>query len=246
LWTPEVRSSKSAEEWVRRIQTVIFSPMAMINAWSDGTEPWTFPEVEKAVRDMALLRIQLLPYLYSTFAAYHFEGKPPFRGMNLEKGKLMSGEIRDQYMMGDNLLVAPLFAGEHKRKVVLPAGRWFDFYSGVFVGADTVIEVSMALDKIPLFVRDGGIIPMIPARRQTPGIDEIVPLTVRHYGTAPGEFLLYDDDGDSFLYEKGAYSLTRLAVTRDRQGRWKGNQPKPARDKPYHYAATISWQFMTP
>ncbi len=86
LWTPEVRASASAEEWVRRMQSVCFSPMAMLNAWADGTKPWTFPEVEKAVNDVASLRMQLLPYLYTTFAQYHFEGKPPFRAMNLVEG----------------------------------------------------------------------------------------------------------------------------------------------------------------
>jgi alpha-D-xyloside xylohydrolase len=149
-------------------------------------------------------------------------------------------------MMGDNLLVAPLFTGEQRRKVALPAGRWYDFYTGALAGSDEVIEVSAGLDKIPLFVRDGGLIPMIPARRQIPGPNEIVPLTVRHYGTAPGDFMLYDDDGESFLYEQGAYSLTRLAVSQDKKGKWQGNQPKPAKGKPYHYAAAISWQFMTP
>jgi len=54
LWTPEVRASKTAEEWVRRIQSVCFSPMAMLNAWADGTKPWSFPEVEKAVQVVAL------------------------------------------------------------------------------------------------------------------------------------------------------------------------------------------------
>lgn len=86
LWTPEVRSSKTGEEWLRRMQTVVFSPMAMINAWSSGTKPWSFPEVEKEVREYALLRMQLMPYLYTEFAKYHFEGTPPFRGMNLEPG----------------------------------------------------------------------------------------------------------------------------------------------------------------
>lgn len=84
LWTPEVRSSKTSEEWLRRMQTVIFSPMAMINAWSSGTKPWSFPEVEKEVREIAMLRMQLMPYFYSEFAKYHFEGTPLFRGMNLE------------------------------------------------------------------------------------------------------------------------------------------------------------------
>jgi len=86
LWTPEVRGSKTSEEWLRRFQTVCFSPMAMINAWSDGTKPWSFPDVENEVREYAFLRMRLIPYLYSEFAKYHFEGTPPFRGMNLEPG----------------------------------------------------------------------------------------------------------------------------------------------------------------
>ena len=86
LWTPEVRASKSAEEWVRRMQSVCFSPMAMLNAWADGTKPWSFPKVESAVRDVANLRMQLLPYIYSTFSQYHFKGIPPFRAMNLVEG----------------------------------------------------------------------------------------------------------------------------------------------------------------
>ena len=55
LWTPEVRSSKTAEEWLRRMQSVCFSPMAMLNAWASGTKPWSFPEVEKQVKEIALL-----------------------------------------------------------------------------------------------------------------------------------------------------------------------------------------------
>ena len=86
LWTPEVRSSKTAEEWLRRMQSVCFSPMAMLNAWASGTKPWSFPEVEKQVKEIALLRMQLMPYFYTAFARYHFEGIPPFRAMNLEEG----------------------------------------------------------------------------------------------------------------------------------------------------------------
>ncbi|HEY4208020.1 MAG TPA: DUF5110 domain-containing protein, partial [Puia sp.] len=184
------------------------------------------------------------PYIYSAFAQYHFEGKPPFRGMNLEEGAAVHGEIRDQYMMGDNILVAPIFAGEHKRKVALPAGKWYDFYTGALAGENEVIEVEPGLDKIPLYVRDGGIIPMIGARRQAPGPAESVPLIVRYYGSAPGHFVLYDDDGMSYDYEKGAYSMTVLTVLRDKKGRLTGNQPMPSKGKPYHYTST-TWQFMT-
>jgi alpha-glucosidase (family GH31 glycosyl hydrolase) len=86
LWTPEVRGSATAEEWLRRMQTVCFSPLAMLNAWSDGTKPWSFPEVEKQVFEVAWQRMQLLPYLYTTYAEYTFYGTPPVRAMNLEDG----------------------------------------------------------------------------------------------------------------------------------------------------------------
>lgn len=265
LWTPEVRASKTAEEWVRRMQSVCFSPMAMLNAWADGTKPWSFPEVEKAVSDVANLRMQLLPYLYSTFAQYHFEGKPPFRAMNLvegfgfksvsEAGKLdattnpyamsVKKDIKDQYMMGDYLLVAPMFAGEKSREVHLPQGKWYDFYTGALVGENQVITVSPQLDKIPLFVKDGGIIPMVSPRRQAPRADEILPLQVRHYGTASGSFQLYDDDGRTFDYEKGAYSFTKLSVVKDNTGQLTGETLKVTEGKPFGYSKQVQWVFMT-
>jgi len=211
LWTPEVRASGSSEEWVRRMQTVCFSPMAMINAWADGTKPWSFPDVYKASQDVAFLRMQLLPYLYSTFAQYYFEGKPPFRAMELVDGFPASGEIKNQYMVGDNLLVAPFFTGETERTVILPPGEWFDFYSGKPAGSGT-ISIKALLDKIPLFVRDGGMIPMIPAVRQTSDWSRETPVEVRVYGTKEGQFNLYNDDGKTFDFEKGDYSIQQLST----------------------------------
>jgi alpha-D-xyloside xylohydrolase len=188
LWTPEVRASKTGEEWLRRFQSNVFSPMAMINAWSSGTKPWTFPEVAEQVKEFALLRMQMMPYWYSEFAKYHFEGTPPFRAMNLEEGFKMeikkekvdenleknpyaeaaSKEIKDQYMAGEYLLVAPMFTGQTSRKVILPKGKWYDFYTGEFAGDGQVITVTPGLDKIPVYVKDGGINPMMPARLNAP------------------------------------------------------------------------------
>jgi len=246
LWTPEVRASKTSEEWVRRMQSVCFSPMAMINAWADGTKPWTFPEVEKAVSDVANLRMQLLPYLYTSFAQYRFEGKPPFRAMNLVEGFDYQKEIKDQYMMGDYLLVAPMFAGQKSREVVLPKGKWFDFYTGNEVGENQVITITPSLEKIPLFVKDGGIIPMIPASQHAPKAGEQAPMTVRHYGTAVGNFQLYDDDGTSFDFEKGQYSFTRLSVRKGADGKLIGEMAPPTSGKPFAYQKqNVKWVFMT-
>jgi alpha-D-xyloside xylohydrolase len=239
--------------------------MAMINAWADGTKPWSYPEVEKAVRDVAFLRMQLLPYIYSTFAQYHFYGIPPFRAMNLVEGFAFQSnaikdsldasrnpyamsigqDIKDQYMMGDNLLVAPMFAGQSARKVYLPEGKWYDFYTGKLAGGNQVIEVNLGIDKIPLFVKDGGIIPMIPERRTAPSLGEKLQLIVRHYGESEGNYMLYDDDGVSFNYEKGIFSLSKLIVHRDKYGKLNGSVSKLSPGKPFGYKDEIKWEFMT-
>jgi alpha-D-xyloside xylohydrolase len=264
LWTPEVRASKTAEEWLRRFQSNVFSPMAMINAWSTGTKPWTYPEVEKQVKEFALLRMKMMPYWYSEFAKYHFEGTPPFRAMNLEPGfkqelpaqqskdvnlqenpyaEAVSKEIKDQYMAGENLLVAPMFTGQTSRKVILPKGKWFDFYTGKFAGDGEVITVTPGLDIIPVFVKDGGIVPMMPPLLHAPKLGEKVNLEIRYYGTKPSTYQLYDDDGETFNYEKGAYSFRSISVIR-KGNKIKGSITKSEKGKPNSFAE-VTYTMMT-
>jgi alpha-glucosidase (family GH31 glycosyl hydrolase) len=268
LWTPEVRASKTGEEWLRRFQSNVFSPMAMINAWASGTKPWTYPEVEKQVKEYALLRMQMMPYWYTAFAHYHFAGTPPFRAMNLEDGyqavmkkdkasaatntnleenpylEAVSKEVKDQYMAGEYLLVAPMFTGQTSRQVILPQGRWYDFYTGAYAGNGEVLTVSPGLDKIPVYVKDGGIIPMMPPLLQAPKAGEKVDLEIRHYGEKAGAFRLYDDDGETFDFEKGAFSWRDIQVTRQRNGQFKGRISKAQAGKP-NSVGKVSWKFMT-
>lgn len=208
LWTPEVRASKTSEEWLRRMQTVCFSPLAMLNAWADGTKPWSFADVEEQVRQVMMLRMCLIPYLYTTFAHYAFDGIPPVRAMCLEPG--CEADPKDQFMVGESLLVAPLFAGETSRKVILPKGKWYDFYTGDFVGDGVTVSVEPGLDKIPVFVKDGGIIPMYEPMTTLP--EGPVPVSVRHYGVKASSFDLYDDDGRTYDYEKGEFTWIRLVA----------------------------------
>ena len=264
LWTPEARASKTGEEWLRRFQTVVFSPMAMINAWSSGTKPWSYPEVAAQVKEFSLLRMQMLPYWYSEFAKYHFEGTPPFRAMALEAGfkqevkkeavnanleenpyaEATSKEIKDQYMAGEYLLVAPVFTGQTTRKVVLPKGKWYDFYTGAYAGDGEVISVTPGLDKIPVYVKDGAIIPMMAARLQAPKAGEKVDLEIRYYGEKSGNYKLYDDDGETFNYEKGEYSFREIKVEKDKKGKLKGTISAPEKNKP-NSVGNITWKFMT-
>lgn len=259
LWTPEVRASETAEEWMRRMQTTCFSPMAMINAWADGTKPWSFPEVYEQCLEVATLRMQLLPYIYSLFADYYFNGTPPFRAMNLEEGfgykaveqekaldatdnpyaEAVRREVKDQYMMGPALLVAPLFTGDKGRKVILPRGNWFDFYTGEYAGNGEIIKVNENMERIPLFVKDGGIIPMIPPIRQTSAWTEGTPLEIRVYGTVPGEFVLYDDDGETYDFEQGDYTTKSLKALDG-----KGSVEEIHTAGPWVYGE-MKWNFMT-
>ena len=264
LWVPEIRSAGSERDWVRRMQTVCFSPMAMLNAWASGTKPWTFPDVEGPIRDAMKWRVRLLPYLYTAFARYHYEGIPPFRAMALEPGFVhhidaTQGELDDvnnpyaestrsdldtQYMMGDDLLVAPLIGLERKRDVVLPQGKWYDFYSGALVGEAETIEVKPGLERIPVFVRDGGIIPLMEEANNTGAWEDGVSLEIRHYGTAPGSTKLYDDDGVSYDFEQGKYAWHSLAARIDEDGVLVGTMESSDGDFPRTFG-TITWRAMT-
>lgn len=208
-----------------------------------------------------------MPYWYTEFAKYHFEGTPPFRAMNLEEGfeqeqnnvtvsdnkvdleenpyaEAVRLEIKDQYMAGEYLLVAPMFTGEASRKVILPKGNWYDFYTGELVGNGEVITVTPGLDKIPVYVKDGGIIPFMEPRLHAPQAGEKVNLEIRHYGEKASTSRLYDDDGETFDYEKGDYSWRELKVEKQDEGKLSGSISEAKTGKPDSYGKIV-WKFMT-
>lgn len=265
LWTPEVRGASSGEEWARRFQTVCFSPLAMINAWCDGTKPWSFEDVQHNVKDYVELRMRLLPYFYSAFARYCFEGIPPFRAMHLEEGfnadeagrlkkeaegfvkrrpwDVFEDEIDNQYMAGDSILVAPLLAGQTERLVYLPEGKWYDFVTAEEFQGGRFIRIRAGIEKLPLFVKDGAIIPMMPVMQNVPGKGQPVPLEVRHYGGKAGEFLLFDDDGETFAFEQGEFCWHRLQVKADANGKLQGTVEHSRPECGGSYGE-MTWRFM--
>lgn len=262
LWTPEVRAAKSADDWLRRMQTVCFSPLAILNAWADGTKPWSFPEVTPQINELAKLRMRLIPYLYTAFADYAFKGIPPIRAMNLEDGyqeevKMEQGkldatenpyamalkkEVKDQYMVGEYLLVAPLFAGETERKVILPPGRWYDFYTGESAGEGEVISVKQKLGNTPVYVKDGGIIPLWPAISEID--NEKYPLEIRHYGEKPSVYTLYDDDGETYDYEQGKFTRISVEVKVDGEGNKTGTVTIPVGAEVWSFSS-YEFRFMS-
>ena len=153
-------------------------------------------------------------------------------------------EIKDQYMAGEYLLVAPMFKGQTERKVVLPQGDWYDFYTGAYVGNGETITVTPGLDRIPVYVKDGAIIPMMEPMLHAPKPGVKVNLEIRHYGKANGSYRLYDDDGETFDYEKGVYTWRDISVVRQKNGKMKGTISKAEKGKP-DSVGKVTWRFMT-
>ncbi len=269
LWSPEVRGSNDPMDMLRRVQAVCFSPLALYNGWASEQKLWTHQEVADHIRDAIKLRLRLIPYFYSSFAQYHFQGTPVIRPMPLAvdmvkveaKPSPATGaldathnpyevpaavrEVKDQYFFGDSLLVAPIAPADKTRKVVLPAGKWYDFYTGKLAGENTTIEVTPPLSQIPVFVKEGALIPMLAEDRpHAPAKGEILPLEIRHYGTAPSQAKIYDDDGETFAFERGEYSWTTLRVTRGADGKLRGEIIPDANGRTWSYSK-IDWKFMT-
>ncbi len=210
IWCAEIRSADTNEEWVRRMQSACLSPIAQLNAWDSGKKPWSYPAVEKETRDAMLLRESLIPYLYTAFAEYAREGIPVVRPMSLIDGGLET----DEYMLGDSLLAAPMFTGEKSRTVRLPEGKWYDYQTGRYAGSSEAITIHPGLDEIPLYVKGGSAVPSIDPALGAEDLKSSCHL--RCYGPGPWTCSLYEDDGATFAFEKGAFGLFRITVDQGR------------------------------
>ncbi len=163
--------------------------------------------VEPICRKFLNTRSQLMPYLYSAAWETHTTGIPLIRSLGFaypeDRAAWATG---DAYLLGPSLLVAPVFdQGATQRKVYLPEGRWYDFWSGKNLEGGSTVTVAASLDSMPLLVRAGAIVPTGPVK-QYASEPSAEPLRLTVYPGADGAFTLYDDDGISFAYEKGAFT----------------------------------------
>lgn len=227
LWTPEVRQASSPEDLIRRIQTVIFSPHALLNCWRIPNPPWmqvdreknmngefheNFEEIRDICRKLFEIRMSLIPYLYSSFANYYLKGIPPFRALVMDYPEdSTTFDIDDEYMMGDSLLIAPVVTGETGRNVYLPEGKWYDFWSNEIYEGGKTYWFSPDLEQIPVFVKDNSLLPWANPMQYVRDESKFE-LTVKVYGNKPSPFTLFEDDGHSFKYLEGKYNLLELSV----------------------------------
>jgi len=230
LWSPEVRQCESTEDLIRRIQTVVFSPQALINCWMIKNPPWFqvdcdknnrdeymegYEKVEEIIRKYFRIRMSLIPYLYSSFVKYHEEGIPPFRALVMDYPEDKNTfAIDDEYLMGDSILVAPLVAGENSRKVYLPEGNWYDFWTNAKIKGEAFYEIKAELDIIPLFIKEGTILPLAePVDYITK--DTVFKLNINCYGDKCEDFVLFEDDGYTYNFNEGDFNKIELSYNKD-------------------------------
>lgn len=179
-------------------------------------EPWSFgPEIEDIARRFLRLRYRLLPFLYNEFYKASTTGLPIMRPLFLQYPQdPATFEISDQFLLGEDLLVCPVYQpGASKRLVYLPPGEWVDFWTGERLNGKQHIIAEAPLERMPLFVRSGAIIPM--------------ELPINHTGERDGKKLflhvylptensgcleLYEDRGEGFGYQTGEWAKTTVTA----------------------------------
>jgi len=210
------------ENYARWIQFGAFTPIFRVHGdFGQKRQPWVYgPVAEKAAAEAIRLRYRLLPYIY----AYEFQRYQ--NGVGLVRPLLFDwpddaqvrGDI-DAWLFGDYLLVSPVVEpGQKAKDIYLPPGRWIDYFSGQVVQGGGVVHRDIDADAwsdIPLYIRDGAIIPTQPVMNYI-GEKPVTQWTVDIFAsTQPTTFTTYDDDGQTYKYEQGHYRAQKLSVRRD-------------------------------
>jgi alpha-glucosidase len=203
----------SGELYTRWLQAGVFFPFMRSHSTfgSPDKEPWSFDFNHEIINRHAIeLRYQLLPYIYNAMQRASETGVPALRPLFLDfPGDENAASIEDEFLLGDDLLVAPVLTeGVTDREVYLPKGDWFDYWTGRQFAGGQSIHLPVTLDSIPMFVRGGGFIfrqPVVQSTGEMPG----KPLRVLVAPSAQSESSLYEDDGATLDYRKGA-SVKRI------------------------------------
>lgn len=198
------------ERLVRWFQYATFLPLQRIHGYQTDTEFWRYgPEVERLARAMLELRYRLLPYVYSEAALVTHSGSSLMRPLVMDFAHDPKAlDQRYSYMFGHALHVAPVVApGARSWRVYLPEtpGGWHDFWTGERRAGGRGHDVACPIDRIPLHVRAGSILPFGPVVQSTKESDDRE-LELRIYPGTDGRFSLYEDDGTSYAYERGAFA----------------------------------------
>ena len=207
----------SAKTYVRDLEWKCFTPVLMnMSGWAKYMkQPYIHGEPYTSYnRKYLKLKMRLTPYIYTYCHKAYETGMPTVRAMVLEfpdDPVTWGKETRYQFMSGKWLLVAPVYKDEEKRdSIYLPGGTWIDYWDGTrYWGPSWLNNYQAPMDKLPLFVRSGAIIPMYPEMlydNQKPKD----PVTLDIYPEGHSKFVLYEDDGTTREYQKGEFAKTLI------------------------------------
>lgn len=218
------------ELYTRWLQFCGFTPFMRSHGTDTPREIWQFGErgtlFRDAIEKTIALRYHLAPYFYSVHAAVTFDGTMPITALGLAfPNDRTARTISREYMYGHELLVCPvthpmyyhanseeITAPDRWIDVYLPEGGWYDFYTEEYYEGGQFIRVPCTMDRIPLFVRTGAIVPISPVMQYVDE-DPAAVCEIRIYAGCSGSFTLYNDAGDGYAYENGDY--TALTITYD-------------------------------
>ncbi|HEY1661646.1 MAG TPA: glycoside hydrolase family 31 protein [Verrucomicrobiae bacterium] len=236
------------ELYARWLQYAAFLPMFRSHGTDAAREIWRFGEEGNVFYDVIAkfirLRYQFIPYIYSLAAQVTLNGAAMLRAVAMDFPEdIATHNLTDQFLFGPSLLVCPVTRPMYceknsqpiadspkRRQVYLPAGtRWFDFWTEDIHEGGQNIYAAAPLEVIPLFVRAGSILPLTEPM-QFVDEDRDAPYEIRIYDGADGMFTLYEDAGDGYDYERGAFTLVKFfwnearaeLVIGPRQGTFEG------------------------
>ncbi|ELC8429601.1 glycoside hydrolase family 31 protein [Clostridium perfringens] len=205
----------SEELFIRWMEMGPFIPIFRnhSNMYTRRQEPWAFgPRAEKIAKKSIELRYELLTYIYDLYYISHKEGLPIFRPMIMEYEKDMNLlNMREQFMLGENMIVAPvLYEGERSKTVYLPKGSWFNYFTMEKLQGGKWYKLPCELDEILVFVKEGAIIPTYNKKfRNVKERPKNILLKV--FGENAKGFH-YNDDGHSMEYLEGKYTYMDIKV----------------------------------
>lgn len=205
------------ELFVRYIQMAIFHPFFRGHSSSDqgDKEPWAFGEAyESLIKKAIELRYQLLPYIYSTFWQYVTKGTPMIRPLSfISQNEQQAIYRQEEFGFGDQLIVCPI--GERTatgRWMFLPKGTWYNYWTGTLMKGGSEIWVEGTLDRFPLFVKAGAVIPHYPVMQFT-GEKKFETLVLQTYFSINRNCsVMYEDAGEGYGYKNGEASVKKFTT----------------------------------
>jgi alpha-D-xyloside xylohydrolase len=205
----EIEDPAYQELYLRWFQFGVFCPIFRSHGHRPHNEMWSYPNVESSLIEYDRLRYRMMPYIYSLAWKVSNEDYTIQRPLVMDwRSDPQTWNIGDQFMFGPAILVSPVTeAKATQRRLYLPKDTlWYDFWTGETTEGGVSIQAAAPLNRIPLYVRAGSILPLGPDE-QYAGEKVDGPVELRIYPGANGSFNFYQDEGDNYNYEKGQHAV---------------------------------------